>query len=282
MDRAEKGALGVATIGHVALFGLLSVGFLATPNPLELKPKPIEVVLTDEVGLTSAAPDPSTEMPAERLAEIEGPVEPVAPPPSEALPTPPQPEAPTPAPTPPRTRPAERAPAPKATPKPPAKPAPKREAAKPKAERSSPARETPTRERARPTGRLSGITDGLSDRASDSSSTRAKATQTAAQARQSINLALGSQIGNNWRPPTGADAEKLVSVVQFDLNRDGSLAGAPRLIGQRGKTASNAPQQQLHGERAIRAVRVSAPFKLPPELYDQWRTWRLDFDARLN
>ena len=33
MDRAEKVGLGVAVVGHVVLFGLLSVGFLATPNP---------------------------------------------------------------------------------------------------------------------------------------------------------------------------------------------------------------------------------------------------------
>lgn len=267
MDRVEKGALGVAALGHIVLFGLLSVGFLATPNPMLLRPKPIEVVLTDEVGLTSAAPDPADEMPAERLAEIEGPVEPVAPPPPEPLPAPPRPQ------------PVERAPAPKATPKPPAPTAAKREPAKSK---PAPPRPQPARDRARPTGRLSGITDGLTDRASTSSSTRPKASQTSAQARQSITVAIGNRIRPYWKPPTGADADKLVTIVQFDLNRDGTLIGMPEVIDQRGKTDSNAPQQALHAERAIRAIRAAAPFKLPPEFYDQWRTWRLEFDARLN
>lgn len=268
MDRAEKGALGVAALGHVALFGLLSVGFLATPNPLQLKSQPIEVVLTEEIGLTSAAPDPVEEMPAERLAEVEGPVEPTAPPPPEPLPAPPRPQ------------PVERAPAPKATPKPPAPPAARREPA-PRA-KPAPARPQPTRERARPTGRLSGITDGLTDRASNSNSTRPKASQTAAQARKSITVAIGSEIRPYWRPPTGADADKLVTVVQFNLNRDGTLSGTPEIIDQRGLTDSNAPQQKLHAERAVRAIRAAAPFKLPDEFYDQWRTWRLEFDARLN
>ncbi|HET9509758.1 MAG TPA: cell envelope biogenesis protein TolA, partial [Sphingomonas sp.] len=43
MDRAEKYGLGVAAAGHVALFGLLSVGFLSTPNPVKLTTKPIDI-----------------------------------------------------------------------------------------------------------------------------------------------------------------------------------------------------------------------------------------------
>ena len=41
MDRAEKIGLGVAVVGHVVLFGLLSVGFLATPNPQKLQQTPM-------------------------------------------------------------------------------------------------------------------------------------------------------------------------------------------------------------------------------------------------
>ena len=37
MERAEKYGLGVAAAGHVLLFGLLSVGFLATPDPLQAR-----------------------------------------------------------------------------------------------------------------------------------------------------------------------------------------------------------------------------------------------------
>ena len=34
MERAEKIGLGIATAGHVLLFGVLSTNFLGTPNPL--------------------------------------------------------------------------------------------------------------------------------------------------------------------------------------------------------------------------------------------------------
>ena len=51
LTRSEAGALGVAALGHLALFGLLSVGFLATPNPDLLKPQPIEVAISDDIGM---------------------------------------------------------------------------------------------------------------------------------------------------------------------------------------------------------------------------------------
>ena len=56
MERAEKIGLGIATAGHVLLFGVLSSGFFSTPNPLNLRNPPIEVQLVDEVGLEMAAP----------------------------------------------------------------------------------------------------------------------------------------------------------------------------------------------------------------------------------
>lgn len=284
MDRAEKTGLGVAVAGHVALFGLLSVGFLATPNPIELKPKPIEVTLADEVGLEAAAPDPSAEQPATRLAEIEGPVEPLPPPP-EPTPAPPTPR-PEPTPSPPRPapkpapRPAPQKPTPKPTPPRPAPPKPA--AAKPAPQRPA-AKPAPTRPNAaRPTGRLSGLLDGINSRQTTSQSTRQQASQTAAQARRSIDVSIGESIRPHWRPPTGVDAERLVSVIEIRLAKDGSLAGEPRLLSQRGKTDGNAPQQKRHAEQAIKAVKLAAPFKnLPPDFYDEWKTWRFDFDSGL-
>ena len=56
MERAEKIGLGVATAAHVLLFGLLSAGFLSTPNPLKLNSPPMDVSLVDEVALKSTAP----------------------------------------------------------------------------------------------------------------------------------------------------------------------------------------------------------------------------------
>ena len=50
MERAEKIGLAGAVAGHVVLFGLLSVGFLDTPNPVKLKQAPVEVSLVKEVA----------------------------------------------------------------------------------------------------------------------------------------------------------------------------------------------------------------------------------------
>ena len=79
MERAEKIGLGVATAGHVLLFGLLSVGFLATPNPLKLNSPPMDVSLVDEVDLKSMAPQISTQPPPPSVAPEEGPTQDAAP-----------------------------------------------------------------------------------------------------------------------------------------------------------------------------------------------------------
>ncbi|RSY79018.1 cell envelope biogenesis protein TolA, partial [Sphingomonas koreensis] len=83
LDRGEGTGLGLALLGHLVLFGLLTVGFLATPNPAKLEPTPIEISLTDEAGLKSEAPVINREAPAERLAEVP------APPPSASHTSPP-------------------------------------------------------------------------------------------------------------------------------------------------------------------------------------------------
>jgi len=74
------------------------------------------------------------------------------------------------------------------------------------------------------------------------------------------------------RAPSGADAEQLVSIIAFDLNPDGSLRGRPRLVSQQGITPANSAQKERHAEVAIRAVQLAAPFDLPPEYYNAWKT----------
>jgi len=88
MERAEKIGLGVATAGHVLLFGLLSAGFLATPNPLKLKTPPMEVSMVDEVALQSTAPQISTAPPPPSIAPEQGPTEDAAPAPEPQMTTP--------------------------------------------------------------------------------------------------------------------------------------------------------------------------------------------------
>lgn len=134
MDRAEKVGLGIAVAGHLVLFGLLSVGFLSTPNPEKLQQTPMEVSLVKDVGLEASAPQAVTP-PAQSVAPEQGepedaapPAETVADPAPEPEPAPPQPQ-PRPAPpqpAPPKPAPPKPEPAPAPKPKPaPAKPQPK-------------------------------------------------------------------------------------------------------------------------------------------------------------
>jgi periplasmic protein TonB len=97
-----------------------------------------------------------------------------------------------------------------------------------------------------------------------------------------LSSAITRQIRPHWNAPSGADAERLVSVVNWDLNRDGTLRGTPRCrVDPASITDSNRPQASLHCERAIRAVQLASPFNLPEQFYDRWKALEWQFDRRL-
>ena len=85
----------------------------------------------------------------------------------------------------------------------------------------------------------------------------------------------------HWQAPQGLDADLLVTILAFDLNRDGTLTGLPRVVRQEGIDESNRPQAARHAEQATRAVQLAAPFELSPELYDAWRHVAFRFDRKL-
>ena len=89
------------------------------------------------------------------------------------------------------------------------------------------------------------------------------------------------EVKPHWQPPSGPDVDQLVSKVRFRLNADGSLNGRPALVSQRGVNDTNRTQAGRHGEQAIRAVQLAAPFDLPERYYDAWKTVTLDFDWKL-
>ncbi|MET0363714.1 MAG: cell envelope biogenesis protein TolA [Sphingobium sp.] len=102
-----------------------------------------------------------------------------------------------------------------------------------------------------------------------------------AEAR-ALNQAISRQLKPRWKAPTGADVDQLVTVLTWRLNKDGSIASGPTVVEQTGKTDGNRPQQQLHIEAAIRAVRAAAPFDLPEKYYDNWKFIEaFRFDKRL-
>jgi outer membrane biosynthesis protein TonB len=265
MDRAEKLGLGVATAGHVLLFGLLSVGFLATPNPLRLERPPVEVQFVDEVGLEATTPKPAETAPATSVAPELGPPEEAAP-------------EPTPAPAEPVAQPA---PAPRPSPVPAPKPAPPQPRAKAEPSKAPP-RDKPA---AKPVPRGSRLgpdfLKGITDKASTTRDTTAINAAIGPREQAALAAELLRQLRPFWRSPTGADVEQLRVVVVARLNRDGSLAGEPRAEAVTGVTPSNRAQADLFAERAVAAVKRAAPYNFPADFYDAWKTIKPRFKKDL-
>lgn len=306
MERAEKVGLGVAAAGHLVLFGLLSVGFLATPNPEKLKSQPVEVSLIEEVALESAAPAPAAD-PAQSMAPEEGPPEDAAPP--EPAPAPPEPAPePQPAPPPPAPAPAPRpqpapprpAPQPKAAPKaapkqptpPPAQPkaapkqaqpkaAPKQVAAAPKQTTTAVKKgtgSTQTASAARPRGSRLGddFLKGLSAEPSRSTNPNPPAARVGAQQAANIGAAIQRQIQPcaNRQVSPGPGAERIRVAINLRINRDGSLASRPTVRGSTGVDDDNRRYVDRVEDLAVAAFVGCAPLRgLPPELYDVPGGW---------
>ena len=302
MERTEKIGLGVATAGHVLLFGLLSTGFLATPNPLKLNSPPMDVSLIDEIDLKSAAPQISTTPPppsvAPEIGETAEPAPSVATP-SEPIVAPPPPPTPRPKPKPaPATKPVARAqptpPAPKPTPAKakPAKPSPPAEKAKatPRKEQAKPAPAKPAAATGKgkadkPRGSQLGpdFLKGINTEAPRTAAPVAPAASSVGpRQKAALDAEIRRQLKPHWKAPTGADVEQLRTVVAVDLTKSGAISGAPEVVETTGITASNRAQVKLHQELAVKAIRLAAPFKLPPDLYDGWKSLRISFDKRLS
>ncbi len=267
LSREERLGLGVAAVAHVALVAALVWGVRDAPTLLPI-PERMTVSLADEVSLQSTSPNP-----AEASAAVAPELAPVpAPPPPapEPVPTVAPREEPRPVPRP------TRAAVPRPTPTP-----------TPAATRRPVTRPT-TAPSPRPTAtRAAGsrMGDDFLEGAGSSERTNSRGTPAAtfgAAEAASLIQAISREIKPHWNAPQGVDAEKLVTVLSFELNPDGSLKGTPRVVSQSGINDSNRPQAQLHAERAIRAVQLAAPFDLPDEFYDKWkRVSQLRFDRRL-
>ena len=302
MERAEKVGLGAAVLGHGVLFGLLSVGFLATPNPDRLKSTPVEVSLVEEVALESTAPEPAAE-PAQSVAPEQGPPEDAAPP--EPAPPEPRPAPPPPAPVPvPRPRPAPPRPVPAPRPAPVPKPRPPqpRPAAAPKAAPVRPAQPkvaaarpaapkpsapaaarkgtgaTQTASASRPRGSRLGddFLRGVSAEPSRSTNPNPPAARIGAQAAANIGSAIQRQIQPcaNRQVSPGPGANRIRVAINLRINRDGSLAQRPTVRGHTGVDDDNSRYVDRVDDLVIAAVVGCAPLRgLPPELYDVPGGW---------
>lgn len=268
------------------------------------EPQPEEAAA--EAEAEPAPPEPAPPVPT--------PPRPSPPPKPEPAPKPAPAPKPRPAPKPaPKAPPRKEAPkpvakpAPKPAPKAPSKPAPKlapKAPARPAPASKAPARTPPAKAAAQKgTGRapapkaatksnapaggsrigadfLEGVT-GAS--ASKPAASAAPAAAIGPAVRSSLASAISRQLKPKWQAPQGPGAEDLVTILSFNLNRDGTLAGTPTVVRQQGIDAINRNQADRHAEQAIRAVRLAAPFDLPAQYYDAWkRVSAFRFDKRLS
>ncbi|WP_300540741.1 cell envelope integrity protein TolA [Maricaulis sp.] len=93
---------------------------------------------------------------------------------------------------------------------------------------------------------------------------------------------IQSHLARCWRNSLDApDPDELAVEVVFSLNRNGELAGPPRLVDQARVLNSPNPYLRVAGERALRAATQCAPYPLPPEYYSQWRQITVNFAPSL-
>lgn len=256
MDRAEGAGLGISIAGHIALLAILSLNLMSVRKLPKLS-EPMDVMLVDKVGLTSAAPEVSKEPPQAAEAPEVAPTVEEAPPEPTPEPPRPQPAPPKPAPTP--------KPAPKPTPqKPTPKPAPEKAAEKP-----TPA---PAKPKPKATSLGSDFLKGIPVAKSTGKAAAPRAAAISPIAMNGLVALIKSQVKPCYTIPAGgADTTSIISRIRLRLKKDGSIAAAPEVIGNLGVTPTNQPYVRQMNEAATRALQRCAPYKLPPELFDAWQ-----------
>jgi outer membrane biosynthesis protein TonB len=75
------------------------------------------------------------------------------------------------------------------------------------------------------------------------------------------------------------EANRLIVTVEFELNRDGTLDGQPRVANEMQINLSGNKFWKVAEQSAVRAVVSCQPYDFfPQDKYSDWREWRLDFD----
>ncbi|MGE0774927.1 MAG: cell envelope integrity protein TolA [Sphingomonadaceae bacterium] len=256
IDAAERKGLGIAVLGHLGLFAVLSLSLMFRNPPQHLPREPMDVSLVGPIGLKPATPEPNLDPPAESQAPEEGPT------------------AETPPPPPPKPEPVAKAePEPKPAPKPsavkaPAKPAPGKKQ-KLDDDLLKDIKQQTAKEKKATGARLGpDFLKGITSESTGGKSQKPRAAISGLQMR-GLAAAIASQVKPCYVIPTGGtDATRIVSVMRLRFNPDGSIDGTPSVTDHEGVTATNQGYVRQMDDAAIRAVLRCSPLRLPPELYE--------------
>ncbi|MEO8375488.1 MAG: cell envelope biogenesis protein TolA [Sphingomonas bacterium] len=274
MQRSEMVGLGVAVLGHAALFALLTLSFCAPPKLEPPHTKPIQVSLVDDVGLVSTTPEASE--PAESKAPEQGPPEEAAAAAKQVA----EPDPTPPAPQPKAAPPPKPAPVAKPQPKTPVAPAP----AKAKTETKRTAAPANTAATTRGTGssarstkaRQTGfnlddvLKEGFGTKPSASTSKTPPGAVLNAKAMADIISAIARQIQPcaDRQVIPGPGANRIAVKLNLKLNRDGTLSATPKMVGSpSGVDEDNGRYVQRVVDLGVAAFKGCSPLRLPDEYY---------------
>lgn len=316
MERAEKIGLGVAAIGHIVLFGVLSLNLLLKDEKPKIGDPAVEITIAGDPGsseilsdipLPISAPNPSPDpTPAE-----EQPNELVAAPPEAAVPPPPAP------------RKTESLPPDRSTELKRDREAELRkqrdvDARKQRENDAKNKRDADAKAKRESDAKSKRDSDAKAKRESDAKSKRdaaakskrdadakAKSAKDAAARRSAIANAVNSarsgppakdagqvrgevkvSLARQIQPlvqgcaPSGVDVNKIVTSVTLKLNRDGTLTGLSG-VGQTGINDNNRTQAKPMEDCVTGAIRRASPFSgLDTEYYDIWQSYKMAFKGR--
>lgn len=247
LSNDEMAGLALALAAHAGLVAWL---VLAPPHPAPLPlPERVAVTLSDDLGHEATTPDPSKDPSSDGAPELgtappkpEPVVEPVPPPPPRSNLSLTQKQV-----------------APKQASAPPVSPPRKGQSG------------------------ASSFADMFKDGVPGGTGKGQPDAKPSSQQQSAIRVSINSQVLRPWNAcaVTGIDIEKLRARVSFSLDRNGNVIaiGEPVLSGL---TESNRPQAGRFGECAVRAIKVGAPYRLPPEFYEYWKNYNLTFDKKWN
>jgi len=280
-------AIGVSLLAHLVLFTILS---LLPPSPPPPPVVPMDVTIADDVGLKAGAPNTTVDPAESKAPDIGNPEDSAPPAPAEdkAEPAPPKPQpeaapppkpAPVAKPEPKKPAPPAPKPAPKAQPKP-AVAAPAKPAVKPGKGTGSTANAIKPKARGLNFG--SDYFKGASSKPSPATGTAPKSATMSQQAAMDIGQKIKQQVQPcaNRQVNPGPGAERIRVTIRLKINRDGTLASRPVIVGHDGVDDDNRRYQRQVDDRAIATFMGCQPLRgLPPELYDVPNGWS-DFSLR--
>lgn len=280
-------AIGVSLLAHIVLFTILS---LLPPSPPPPPVAPMDVTIADDVGLKAGAPNTTVDPAESKAPDIGNPEDSAPPAPAEdkAEPAPPKPQpeaapppkpAPVAKPEPKKPAPPAPKPAPKAQPKP-AVAAPAKPAVKPGKGTGSTANAVKPKARGLNFG--SDYFKGATNKPSPATGTAPKSATMSQQAAMDIGQKIKQQVQPcaNRQVNPGPGAERIRVTIRLKINRDGTLASRPVIVGHDGVDDDNRRYQRQVDDRAIATFMGCQPLRgLPPELYDVPNGWS-DFSLR--